>query len=88
MKLAAVYAIASLAKEPTFDTNHSGKNNYLVFGKDYIIPRPYDSKLIHTVSTAVAIAAIESGVARIKIEDWDSYSNGLISRVENHKTYA
>ncbi|HMS64087.1 MAG TPA: NADP-dependent malic enzyme [Ignavibacteria bacterium] len=82
MKLAAVYALAALAKEPVPDSvslAYSSKN--LNFGKDYIIPKPIDPRLIYTVSPAVAKAAIESGVAQRKITDWDAYEQELINRL-------
>lgn len=74
MKRAAVYAIAGLAKQTVPDVvNEAYKVNNLTFGKDYIIPKPVDPRLITEVSMAVAKAAINSGVARITIEDWDAY---------------
>ncbi len=82
MKLAAVYAIANLAKEVVPDTvnlAYGAKN--LSFGKNYIIPKPIDSRLITTVAPAVAKAAINSGVARKKITDWDAYDNDLRNRM-------
>lgn len=82
MKLAAVYAIAALAKEPVPDSvNVAYSSRNLSFGKDYIIPKPIDPRLIYTVSPAVAKAAIDSGVAQIKINDWDGYTNELITRL-------
>lgn len=78
MKLAACKAIAELAKQPVPDMVNAAYNvNKLTFGKDYIIPKPVDPRLITEVSTAVARAAIESGVARKKIEDWDAYKDNL-----------
>ena len=78
MKLAAVYAIANLAKQPVPDVvNDVYKVNNLTFGRDYFIPKPVDPRLITEVSAAVAKAAIESGVARRKIEDWDEYKRSL-----------
>lgn len=78
MKLAAVYAIADLAKQPVPDVvNDVYKVNNLSFGRDYFIPKPVDPRLITEVSAAVAKAAIESGVARKKIENWDEYKNSL-----------
>jgi len=80
MKLAAVYAIAALAKEPVPDSvNLAYNTRHLSFGKDYIIPKPIDPRLIYIVSPAVAKAAIASGVARQEIIDWDEYRNRLIS---------
>ena len=78
MKLAAVYAIADLAKQPVPDVvNDVYKVNNLKFGREYFIPKPVDPRLISEVSAAVAKAAIDSGVARKNIEDWDEYKNSL-----------
>lgn len=82
MKLAAVYAIANLAKEPVPDTvNLAYDSKNIVFGPEYIIPKPIDPRLIYTVAPAVAKAAIESGVAQHKITNWDGYVNELINRL-------
>ena len=78
MKLAAVHAIADLAKQPVPDiVNDVYKVNNLTFGRNYFIPKPVDPRLITEVSAAVAKAAIESGVARKTIEDWDEYKRSL-----------
>ena len=78
MKLAAVYAIADLAKQPVPDVvNDVYKVNNLTFGRDYFIPKPVDPRLITEVSAAVAKAAIDSGVARKTIDDWDEFKNSL-----------
>ena len=78
MKLAAVKAIASLAKEPVPDiVNQAYKVNNFTFGRDYYIPKPVDPRLITEVSIAVAKAAMDSGVARHNITDWDDYRNQL-----------
>ena len=78
MKLAAVHAIADLAKQPVPDVvNDVYKVNNLTFGRDYFIPKPVDPRLITEVSAAVAKAAIDSGVARRNIEDWDAYKRSL-----------
>ena len=78
MKMAAVLAIAALAKQPVPDVvNDVYKVNNLTFGRNYFIPKPVDPRLITEVSAAVAKAAIESGVARKKIEDWDEYKHSL-----------
>jgi len=78
MKLAAVHAIADLAKQPVPDVvNDVYKVNNLTFGREYFIPKPVDPRLITEVSAAVAKAAIDSGVARKTIEDWDEYKNSL-----------
>lgn len=78
MKMAAVHAIADLAKQPVPDVvNDVYKVNNLTFGPDYFIPKPVDPRLITEVSAAVAKAAIESGVARKTITDWDAYKRQL-----------
>ena len=78
MKLAAVHAIADLAKQPVPDVvNDVYKVNNLTFGRNYFIPKPVDPRLITEVSSAVARAAIESGVARKNIENWDEYKKSL-----------
>ncbi|MCW3085761.1 MAG: malic enzyme [Bacteroidetes bacterium] len=82
MKLAAVYAIANLAKEPVPDTvNLAYDSKNIFFGPEYIIPKPIDPRLIYTVAPAVAKAAMESGVAQHHITNWDGYVNELINRL-------
>ncbi|WP_289765488.1 phosphate acyltransferase, partial [Bacteroides acidifaciens] len=74
MKIAAVHAIANLAKQPVPDVvNEAYHVNNLSFGPEYFIPKPVDPRLITEVSCAVAKAAMESGVARTEIKDWDAY---------------
>lgn len=78
MKLAASRAIAELAKELVPDViNTAYELKKLRFGRDYIIPKPLDPRLLTTVSMAVAKAAVDSGVARKTITDWDAYENQL-----------
>ena len=78
MKMAAVLAIADLAKQAVPDVvNQVYHVNDLSFGPSYFIPKPVDPRLITEVSAAVAKAAIESGVARKNITDWDAYKQGL-----------
>lgn len=78
MKLAAVYAIAELARKPVPDVVNAAYNlKRLGFGPDYIIPKPLDPRLLTTVSPAVAKAAMESGVARRPITDWEAYERKL-----------
>ena len=78
MKMAAVLAIADLAKQPVPDVvNDVYHVNNLTFGPDYFIPKPVDPRLITEVSAAVAKAAIESGVARKIITNWAEYKNSL-----------
>lgn len=82
MKLAAVKALASLAKEtiPEEVIEAYGEKN-LLFGRDQIIPKPLDPRLIYYVAPAVAKAAMESGVAKRPIEDWDAYEMELKNRL-------
>lgn len=82
MKIAAVYAIAALARKNVPEQvlmAYNAKN--LSFGKDYIIPKPFDGRLISAVAPAVAKAAMESGVAREPITDWDKYVESLEERM-------
>lgn len=82
MKIAAVKAIAELAKKSVPEAVNLAYNaRNLKFGRDYIIPKPVDFRLITEVSTAVAKAAIESGVARKIITDWDAYNEELRKRL-------
>jgi len=82
MKLASVRAIATLAKTPTPDiVNMAYNEKNISFGPKYIIPKPLDPRLLSTVAPAVAQAAIESGVAQIKIENWEAYSIELNRRL-------
>jgi len=82
MKLAATLAIAALAKEPVPDyVNLAYGSKNLSFGSDYIIPKPIDNRLISAVSSAVAKAAIDSGVAKLTINDWDAYRTSLENRL-------
>jgi malate dehydrogenase (oxaloacetate-decarboxylating)(NADP+) len=82
MKIAAVYAIAELAKKTVpeeVNLAYNAKN--LHFDKNYIIPKPMDNRLITEVSMAVAKAAMETGVARLQIEDWATYAEELNARL-------
>lgn len=82
MKLAAVKALAELAKAPVPDiVNLAYNEKTIVFGPNYIIPKPLDPRLISTVAPAVAKAAMESGVAKHPITDWDGYIENLNSRL-------
>jgi malate dehydrogenase (oxaloacetate-decarboxylating)(NADP+) len=82
MKLAAVYALAKLAKAAVPESVSKAYNvPNLVFGKEYIIPKPLDPRLITTVAPAVAKAAMESGVARKPIVDWEQYKLELSQRL-------
>lgn len=82
MKMAAVKALAQLAKEPVPEqVNIAYGETRFAFGKDYIIPKPFDPRLITTVPPAVAKAAMESGVALEPIEDWEKYNDELLDRL-------
>ncbi|WP_242927993.1 NADP-dependent malic enzyme [Pontibacter vulgaris] len=82
MKLAAVRALATLAKEPVPELVHKAYgDNTISFGRFYLIPKPLDPRLITTVSPAVAKAAMESGVARIPITNWEAYEHELQERI-------
>lgn len=82
MKLAAVKAIAILAKEPIPMAVQKFYGSTLsAFGRDYLLPKPMDPRLITTVSSAVAKAAMESGVAQTPIEDWEQYRTALQQRI-------
>lgn len=86
MKMAAVQALAELAKETVPEqVNIAYGTTKLAFGKEYIIPKPFDPRLIETVPMAVAKAAMESGVAREPIEDWNQYREQLLQRTGSDK---
>ena len=82
MKMAAVYALAALAKESVPEqVNIAYGATKLTFGRDYIIPSPFDPRLITVVAPAVARAAMESGVAQNPIHDWKKYEEELLDRM-------
>jgi malate dehydrogenase (oxaloacetate-decarboxylating)(NADP+) len=82
MKLAAVRALAELAKTPVPDLVNMAYNEKTIsFGANYIIPKPLDPRLLATVSPAVAKAAIETGIAKHPIKDWDAYVRSLEKRL-------
>lgn len=82
MKKAAVIALADLAKEPVPEqVNIAYGETRLTFGKDYIIPKPFDPRLIAAIPPAVAKAAIESGVALAPITNWEHYEDTLLERM-------
>ncbi|UFH53764.1 NADP-dependent malic enzyme [Spirosoma sp. KNUC1025] len=95
MKLAAVHALAGMAKKPVPDlVNMAYGTDNLMFGRGYIIPKPVDPRLLESVAPAVAKAAMDSGVAKQPITDWEAYESQLarrlgqdtrISRVINNK---
>lgn len=80
MKIAAVYAIADLAKQPVPESvkeAYKGTNETFTFGRDYILPKAFDPRLLYKISPAVAKAAMESGVAQSPISDWVEYGEFL-----------
>ena len=82
MKLAAVKAIAKIAKEPVpEEVNEAYGSRNLSFGRDFIIPKPMDPRLLMTIAPAVAKAAIASGVAQQPITDWGGYKIELSKRL-------
>ena len=82
MKMAAVEALAQLAKTPAPEqVNVAYGETRLTFGREYIIPKPFDPRLIAEVPPAVAKAAIDSGVAQSSIKDWDKYRESLLERL-------
>ena len=82
MKMAAVEALAQLAKEPVPEqVNIAYGETRFTFGKDYIIPKPFDPRLITKVPPAVAKAAMDSGVAKAPITDWQQYEDELLERL-------
>ena len=84
MKMAAVKALADLAKEPVPEqVNIAYGETRLAFSREYIIPKPFDPRLISEIPPAIARAAMESGVAKESIEDWDKYKEALMQRSGN-----
>ncbi|HHC78252.1 MAG TPA: NADP-dependent malic enzyme [Flavobacteriia bacterium] len=82
MKLAAVHALANLAKTPVPEqVNIVYDQVNLTFGKEYIIPKPFDPRLIYEIPPAIAKAAMDSGVATAPITDWDKYRDELMERL-------
>jgi malate dehydrogenase (oxaloacetate-decarboxylating)(NADP+) len=82
MKMAAVEALAQLAKTPAPEqVNVAYGETRLSFGKDYIIPKPFDPRLIGEIPPAVAKAAMESGIAQEPISDWERYKESLLERL-------
>jgi len=82
MKLAAVHALAELTKKPVPDiVNLAYNTDNITFGREYIIPKPVDPRLLTTIAPAVAKAAMESGVAQFPITDWDAYIQQLEKRL-------
>ncbi len=88
MKIAAVHALAKLTKEPVPEiVNMAYNETALTFGRNYIIPKPLDPRLITTVSPAVAKAAMDSGVAKHPITDWEAYNNELLTRLGKESNF-
>jgi malate dehydrogenase (oxaloacetate-decarboxylating)(NADP+) len=88
MKLAAARALAALAKEDVPDAVlRAYGNKPITFGKDYIIPKPFDSRVLLWVAPAVAKAAMETGVARIPIKDFDEYRSYLDARLGKSRAF-
>jgi len=89
MKMAAVRALTELAHEPVPDlvSKAYGKKS-MGFGKDYLIPKPLDPRLITAIAPAVAKAAIESGVSQLKIDNWETYHKDLQKRIGIHREIA
>lgn len=82
MKLAATKAISSLAKQPVPEiVNRAYGDDKITFGKDYLIPKPLDPRLITSIAPAVAKAAMESGIAKEPITDWEAYELELLDRI-------
>jgi malate dehydrogenase (oxaloacetate-decarboxylating)(NADP+) len=88
MKIAAVHALANLTKEPVPEiVNMSYNEKALSFGRNYIIPKPIDPRLIAAVAPAVAKAAMDSGVARNQITDWQAYKHNLLTRMGKESNF-
>ncbi|MFY7734169.1 MAG: NADP-dependent malic enzyme [Bacteroidia bacterium] len=88
MKIAAVHALAQLTKEPVPEiVNLAYNEKNVTFGKNYIIPKPIDPRLITTVSPAVAKAAMDSGVAKNPIQDWEKYNHQLLARLGKESNF-
>ncbi len=82
MKMAAVHALANLAKQSVPEqVNITYNKKNITFGRDYIIPKPFDLRLISEVPPAVAKAAMDSGVAQMPIKNWDAYRESLVERL-------
>ncbi len=85
MKIAAAKALADLAKEPVPDVVKKAYDDTdFSFSKTYIVPKPFDPRVIEWEATAVAKKAVEEGVARVQINDWDAYTEGLKKRVAKY----
>lgn len=85
MKIAAVKALAELAREPAVDEICRAYSSDFVFGPEYIIPKPFDPRIIEYVAPAVALAACEEGIAAKPITDWDAYRTSLKKRMSKYR---
>ena len=86
MKIAATYALAALTKEPVPESVKMAYNDSTItFGRNYIIPKALDSRLISRIAPAVAQAAVKSGIARKEIQDWEAYQEELEKRMGEDK---
>jgi len=82
MKMAAVHALADLAKKTVPEqVNIVYEQSNLAFGKEYIIPKPFDPRLIYEIPPAIAKAAMDSGIAKYPIQDWEKYKGELMERL-------
>ena len=88
MKIAAAKAIAAIAQQPASKEIEEQYGSSFTFGKEYILPKPGDKRLLIQVSSAVAQAAMESGVARRSIASFSEYSQTLLKRIENENFFA
>ncbi len=86
MKIAAVYALAALAKQPVPEAVCKAYGEDLKFGREYILPKPIDPRLLYAVAPAVAKGAMESGVAQSPISDWNEYDAFLRNKMEGIET--
>lgn len=88
MKIAAAKAIAAIAQEDTYNGIEKEYGKKFSFGKEYILPNPGDKRLLTNVSSAVALAAMESGVARRSIASFSEYKENLLNRIDNENFFA
>ena len=88
MKIAAAKAIAAIAQQPANKEIEKQYGSTFTFGKEYILPKPGDKRLLTEVSAAVAHAAMESGVARRGIASFNEYRQALLARVESENFFA
>jgi len=85
MKMAAALALAKLAKEPVpDDVKKAYGGQTFSFGRNYIVPKPFDPRVIEWEAIAVAKAACEEGLAEKPITDWESYRQGLVKRMAHY----